>query len=80
MVVVIVAAVAAVDDGDGVDVEDDCVDEVVGTVVAAEIVDFDAFRALKVVVVVVVVDLDSSCLPGRLALEAWFERDTKAFC
>lgn len=79
MVVVIVAAVAAVGDGDGVDVEDDCVDEVVGTVVAAEIVDFDAFRALKVVVVVVV-DLDSSCLPGRLALEAWFERDTKAFC
>lgn len=78
MVVAIVVA-AAVDDGDDVDVEDGCVDGVVGTVAAAGIVDFDAFRALAVVVVVVAaVDLDSSCLPGMLAMEAWFERDTKA--
>lgn len=76
------AAAAAVDDGDGVDVEDGCVDGAVGTAAAvAGVVDFVAFQALAfVVVVVVVVDLHSSCLPGVLALEAWFERDTKAFC
>lgn len=82
MVVVIVAAAAAVDGGDDVDVEDGCVDGAVGTVVVAAvagIVDFDAFRALAVVVVVAAaVDLDSSCLPVMLAMEAWFERDTKA--
>lgn len=81
MVVVIVAAAAAVDDGDDVDVEDGCVDGVVGTVAAAAvagIVDSDAFRALAVVVVAAVVDLDSSCLPVMLAMEAWFERDIKA--
>lgn len=82
MVVVIVAAAAAVDDGDDVDVEDGCVDGVVGTVAAAAvagIVDSDAFRALAVVVVAAAaVDLDSSCLPVMLAMEAWFERDTKA--
>lgn len=86
VVAVVDAAAAAVDDGDGVDVEDGCVDGAVGTAAAAAagVVDFVAFQALAfvvvVVVVVVVVDLHSSCLPGVLALEAWFERDTKAFC
>lgn len=78
VVAVVAAAAAAVDDGDGVDVEDGCVDGAVGTAAAVGVVDFAAFQALASVVVVV--DLDSSCLPGTLASEAWFERDTKAFC
>lgn len=82
VVVIVAAAAAAVDGGDDVDVEDGCVDGVVGTVVVAAavagIVDFDAFRALAVVVVAAAVDLDSSCLPVMLAMEAWFARDTKA--
>lgn len=71
------AVVAAVDDGDGADEEDGCVDEVVGTVAVAGIVDFAAFQPLTTVVVV---DLDSSCSPVVLAAEAWFERDTTASC
>lgn len=82
MVVVIVVAAG---DGYDVDVEDGCVDGVVGTVVAAEIVDFDSFRTLVVAVVVAVVVgvgvvVGSCCLLGMLALEAWFERDIKASC
>lgn len=82
---VVAVAETAVDDGDGVDVEDGCVDGVVGTAAAvaaataAGVVDFDAFRA-STIVVAVVVDLDSSCSPGMLVLGVWFERDTKAFC
>lgn len=72
----VVVIVVAVDDGYDADVEDGCVDGVVGIVAAAEIVDFVAFRALGDVVVVVE---GNCCLFGWLALAAWFERDTKAF-
>lgn len=80
----VVVTVVAVDDGYDADVEDGCVDVVVGIVAAVEIVDFVAFRALVVAVVVVVVVVavavvGSCCLFGMLALTAWFERDTKAF-
>lgn len=55
--VVEAAVVVAADDGDDAGVEDDCADEVAGTV------DLAAFRAWEVAVaaVVAVVDLDSSC-------------------
>lgn len=82
---VVAVAETAVDDGDGVDVEDGYVDGVVGTadaVAAAAATAADgvvAFRA-STIVVAVVVDLDSSCSPGMLVLGVWFERDTKAFC
>lgn len=80
---VVAVAETAVDDGDGVDVEDGCVDGVVGTAVAAAAATAAdgvvAFRA-STIVVAVVVDLDSSCSPGMLVLGIWFERDTKAFC
>lgn len=79
----VVVIVVAADDGYDVDVEDGCVDGVVDTVAAAEIVDFDSFRTLVVAVVVVVgvgVVVGSCCLLVMLALEAWFERDIKASC
>lgn len=80
----VVVIVVAVDDGYDADVEDGCVDVVVGMVaVVVEIVDFVAFRALVVAVaaavVVAVAVVGSCCLFGMLALAAWFERDTKAF-
>lgn len=73
-----VVVVVVVDGGDDVDEEGGCADEVADTVAVAEIVGFAAFLALAVVAVV---DFGSSCLPVMLmALEAWFERDTTAFC